>query len=78
MPASASFCAARDVGANPSTLYPSASADHGQRRRLARAGETVQTDDLLAREKNLIDGLALPGVQLRVAVLGGDARLRRN
>ncbi len=43
---------------------------HGQRRRLACARDSIQTDDFLAPEKNLIDRLSLPCVQLRVPVFG--------
>src|ERR1019366_8935234 len=46
---------------------------HGQRRRLARARDSIQTDYLLPREKNLIDRLALSGIQFRVPVFGLDA-----
>jgi hypothetical protein len=48
-------------------------AHHGQSRRLARARDSIQTDNLLPREKNLIDRLALSGIQFRVPVLGLNA-----
>ena len=52
-------------------------AHHGQRRRLARARDSIQTDDLLAREKDLIHRLALAGIQLRVPVYGCDTNVCR-
>src|ERR1035438_5120147 len=53
-------------------------ARHGQRRRLARARYSIQTDDLLPRKKNIIDRLALSGIQFRVPVLGLDANSSLN
>jgi hypothetical protein len=53
-------------------------ADDGQRRRLARARDSIQTHDLLAGEKYLIDRLALPRIQLRVPVFGFETNSSRN
>ena len=53
-------------------------AHHGQRRRLARACDSIQAHDLLAGEKYLVDRLALPRIQLRVPVFGFNTNSSRN
>src|ERR1019366_6320574 len=49
-------------------------AHHGQSRSLARARDSIQPDNFLPREKNLIDRLALSGIQFRVPLFGINAR----
>src|ERR1019366_6325315 len=53
-------------------------AHHGQGRRLACARDSIQADNLLPREKNLIDRLALSGIQFRVPLFGLDANFSLN
>jgi hypothetical protein len=62
IPASASFWAARDVGAKPSTSVSvgHAFANHGQRRRLARARDAIQWPTIFSREIRMsVHGLTL-------------------
>src|ERR1039458_6134616 len=47
-------------------------AHHGQSRSLARARDSIQPDNFLPREKNLIDRLALSGIQFRVPLLRSE------
>ena len=50
-------------------------AHNSQRRGLACARDSIQTNDLFPRKKDLMNSLPLPGVQLRVAVLRGDPNI---
>ena len=52
--------------------------DDGQRRGLARPGHAIQSHHLFAGKKHLVNGLALRGIQLLVAVFRRNPNLRRN
>jgi hypothetical protein len=78
MPASASLCAARDVGAKPSTWYPSRSA--ASRTAVSAVVLPVpalpsQCHDLIPTRQNLVDRYALAGVQVLVLARDRLARM---
>ena len=81
MPASASLWAARDVGANPSTLYPCASAPSRTTARvvvLPAPATPSKPHNLLSTDEDLIHRFALRTIQLRVAIFCPDSQLWRH
>ena len=79
IPDSANLCAARDVGASPTTLVAfvfGGFADSSQRSGLAGTRYALKTDDFVLSCQDLLYGCSLAGAQVRMILLRWTAMFR--